>query len=89
MKEQTLVEMKNKVDALIRVLQQVREDQQHLTVLASGTFETVKLLPGYPEAIKALTEKAKEQQHLSDVIGDELQHAANNAIIVEEPKFEV
>ena len=61
MKEQTLVEMKNKVDAIIRVLQQVMDEQQHLTTLAAGTLETVKLMPGYEEAIKTLTEKAKEK----------------------------
>jgi hypothetical protein len=60
MKEQSLVEMKNKVDALIRVLQQVMEEQQHLTVLAAGTLETVKLMPGYDDAIKAMTERAKQ-----------------------------
>jgi len=59
MKEQSLIEMKNKLDATIRVLQQVMDDQQYLRTLAAGTFETVKLLPGYDEAIKALTEKTK------------------------------
>jgi predicted component of type VI protein secretion system len=60
MKEKSLVEMKNKVDALIRVLQQVMEEQQHLTVLAAGTLETVKLMPGYDDAIKTMTERAKQ-----------------------------
>lgn len=60
MKEQTLVEMKNKVEAIIRVLQQVMNEQQHLTTLAAGTLEAVKLMPGYDEAIQKLTEKAKE-----------------------------
>lgn len=60
MKEQTLVEMKNKVEAVIRVLQEVMNEQKHLTTLLTGTFETVKLMPGYAEAIQALTEKAKE-----------------------------
>jgi len=53
--------MKNKVDALIRVLQQVMEEQKHLTVLAAGTLETLKLMPGYGDAIKAMTERAKEE----------------------------
>lgn len=66
MKEQTLIEMKNKVDALIRVLQQVMEEQQHLTVLAAGTLETVKLMPGYDDAIKAMTDKAKEEVKASE-----------------------
>ena len=61
MKEQSLIEMKNKVEALVRVLQQVMNEQQHLTVLASGTLETLKLMPGYDDAIKAMTEKAKEE----------------------------
>ena len=61
MKEQSLVEMKNKVEALIRVLQNVMDEQQHLTVLAAGTLEAVKLMPGYDDAIKAMTEKAKQE----------------------------
>jgi peptidyl-tRNA hydrolase len=61
MKEQTLIEMKNKVDAVIRVLQQIMDEQQHLTALAAGTMQTIKLMPGYDEAIKQLTEKAKEE----------------------------
>jgi hypothetical protein len=66
MKEQTLVEMKKKVDALIRVLQQVMEEQKHLTVLAAGTLETVKLMPGYDDAIKAMTDRAKEEIQKSE-----------------------
>ena len=61
MKEQTLVEMKNKVEALIRILQQVMEEQKHLTVLAAGTLETIKLMPGYDDAIKTMTDRAKEE----------------------------
>jgi hypothetical protein len=65
MKEQTLVEMKNKVEALVRVLQQVMNEQQNLTTLASGTFQTLKLMPGYDEAIKSMTEKAiKEKEEI-------------------------
>ena len=66
MKEQSLVEMKNKVDALIRVLQQVMEEQKHLTVLAAGTLETVKLMPGYDDAIKAMTDRAKEEMQKTE-----------------------
>jgi len=66
MKEQSLVEMKNKVEALIRVLQQVMEEQKHLTVLAAGTLETVKLMPGYDDAIKAMTSRAKEETQKSE-----------------------
>jgi hypothetical protein len=61
MKEQSLIEMKNKVEALTRVLQHVMNEQQHITTLAAGTFETLKLMPGYDDAIKLMTEKAKEE----------------------------
>jgi len=61
MKEQSLIEMKNKVEALTRVLQHVMNEQQHITTLAAGTLETLKLMPGYDDAIKLMTEKAKEE----------------------------
>lgn len=60
MKEQSLIEMKNKLDAVINVMQRIIDDQQHLTTLSAGTLEAVKLMPGYEDAIKALTERAKE-----------------------------
>jgi hypothetical protein len=62
MKEQTLVEMKNKVDALIRLLQQVMSEQQHLTTLAAGTLEVIKLMPGYEDAIKAMTKQVEKEE---------------------------
>jgi len=70
MKEQSLIEIKNKVEALVRVLQQVINEQQHLTTLAAGLLETVKLMPGYDDAIKAMTEKAKEEIHARKVEED-------------------
>jgi hypothetical protein len=69
MKEQTLVEMKNKLDAVIRIIQQVMNEQQHLTTLAAGTLEAVKLMPGYEEAIQTLTDRAKES--LEEKLEDE------------------
>jgi hypothetical protein len=69
MKEQTLVEMKNKLDAVVRIIQQVMNEQQHLTTLAAGTLEAVKLMPGYGEAIQTLTDRAKES--LEEKLEDE------------------
>jgi len=64
MKENTLIEMKNKIEAQSRVLQQIINEISHLRELSVGTFETVKLLPGYDEAIEKLKsniiEKNKE-----------------------------
>ena len=69
MKEQTLVEMKNKVDALVRLLQQVMNEQQHLTTLAAGTLEVIKLMPGYDDAIKAMTKQVeKEEEEAQQIV---------------------
>jgi hypothetical protein len=62
MKEQTLVEMKNKVDAITRVLQQLIYEQDNMRTLSVGMMETIKLMPGYDEAIKQVTEKVMEQE---------------------------
>jgi peptidyl-tRNA hydrolase len=62
MKETTLIEMKNKVEALIRVLQQIMDEQKHLTTLAAGTLEVIKLMPGYDEAIKVMTKQVEKEE---------------------------
>jgi hypothetical protein len=71
MKEQSLIEMKNKLEAIIRVLQQIMNEQQHITTLAAGTLEAVKLMPGYDEAIQKLTEKAKENLEAKEKVSDD------------------
>ena len=62
MKEKTLLEMKKKVDALTNVMRQVFHEVGNLRELSVGTLETLKLMDGYDDAIKALQEKVKEQQ---------------------------
>tara|TARA_Y100000592_G_scaffold66023_1_gene102665 strand:- start:286 stop:522 length:237 start_codon:yes stop_codon:yes gene_type:complete len=61
MKEQTLLEMKNKVEATTRVLQQMINEIMHLRELGVGTLETVKLMPGYEEALEKLKENMLEK----------------------------
>lgn len=61
MKEQTLLEMKNKVEATTRVLQQMINEIMHLRELSIGTLETVKLMPGYEEALEKLKENMLEK----------------------------
>jgi len=61
MKESTLLEMKNKLDAMTRVMQQVINEIAHLRELGVGTLETVKLLPGYENAINELKSKMEEE----------------------------
>ena len=51
MKENTLIEMKNKIEAKNRVIQQIINEISHLRELSVVTFEKVKLQPGYNEAI--------------------------------------
>lgn len=54
MKEQSLIEMKNKVDALSRVMQQIINEITNLRDLSIGTLETLKNMPGYDDAIEKL-----------------------------------
>ncbi|GAG01621.1 unnamed protein product, partial [marine sediment metagenome] len=58
--ESTLLEMQNKIAALTRVVQQMINEINILSTTAMGTLETVKLMPGYKEAIDELKIKAKE-----------------------------
>ena len=60
MKESKLLEMQNKIESLIRVVQQMINELNILSTTAMGTLETVKLMPGYKEAIDELKIKAKE-----------------------------
>ncbi len=69
MKESKLIEMQNKIQALTNVMQQIINEISHLRELSVGTLETVKLLPGYDEAIETLKsnilkEKEKEEKKL-------------------------
>lgn len=61
MKESTLLEMKNKIDAQSRVMQQLINEIMHLRELGVGTLETLKLMPGYEDAIEELKKKMEEE----------------------------
>ena len=52
MKENKLIEMKNKVEALTRVSQHMINELAQIKDLAIGTLETIKNMPDYDEAIK-------------------------------------
>ena len=72
MKESKLLEMQNKIVALTNVMQQVINEISNLRELSVGTYETVKLLPGYDEAIETLKsnlakEKDKEKEKKLEV----------------------
>ena len=49
-----------KIEALTRIMQQVMKENEYLRNLAVGTFETIKLMPGYEEAMNSLKEKVQK-----------------------------
>ena len=61
MKEQTLLEMKKKVEALTRLMQHVLQELTHLRELGVWSLETLKLMPGYEDAIEKLKVKMEEE----------------------------
>ena len=50
--------LEKKIDALIRVVQQLLDENAYLKDLSVGTLETIKLMPDYDKAIEELKEKA-------------------------------
>jgi len=51
--------LEKKIEALIRVVQQILDENNYLKDLAVGTLETVKNMEGYEQAIEKLKEKVK------------------------------
>jgi hypothetical protein len=74
MKENKLIEMKNKVDAMARVMQQLITEIQFTREVAVGSLETIKKMPGYDEALEQLknevTEKPSETEKVESVETD-------------------
>ena len=60
MKESKLIEMQRQIQTLGNIADRLIQEIGHLKDLSVGTLETVKLLPGYKEAIKELV-KTKYQ----------------------------
>lgn len=61
MKEKTLIEIKNQVEGVKKVLQHVVNEITNLRELGVGTLETLKLMPGYDQAIKDLRKNMEDQ----------------------------
>ena len=68
MKESTLLEMKNKIESIGRVLQHLLTETTNLRDLSVGTLETLKLMPGYDEAIEQLKERLTNKDKDKDGI---------------------
>tara|TARA_A100001388_G_scaffold101054_1_gene73652 strand:- start:324 stop:539 length:216 start_codon:yes stop_codon:yes gene_type:complete len=71
--------MKNKIDAMTNVVQQLINEITHLRELSIGTLETIKLMPDYEDAIEAL------KKQMEDNI-KEKQKAKQNGIIEQDTK---
>ena len=57
MKDSKLVEMKNKIEAMTRVLQQLINEVGQLRDLSIGTLETIKKMPSYKKALETLKDE--------------------------------
>ena len=66
MKESTLLEMKNKIESIGRILQHLINENNHLRELSVGTLEALKLMPGYDEAIEKLKESLTNKEEEKD-----------------------
>jgi hypothetical protein len=64
MKENILIEMRNKIDALTRVMQQVIYDVNETKDLSRGTLEVLKKIPGYKEAVDELKTEIEKVQEI-------------------------
>jgi len=62
MKESTLLDMKKKIESIGRILQHLINETTHLRELGVGTLETIKLMPGYEEALGKLKEQIKQNE---------------------------
>lgn len=56
--------MRNKVDALTRVIQQIIYDINETKDLSRGTLEVLKKLPGYKKAVDELKTEIEKVQEI-------------------------
>jgi|TARA_A100000172_G_scaffold22231_1_gene12628 gas vesicle protein len=62
MKEQTLIEMKNKIQSLTNVAQHMMNELEYLRTVSMGTLETIKHMPDYEEALGKIKEKINKEK---------------------------
>ena len=61
MREQTIIEMKNKIESLTRVMQGLINEINSIKDFSIGTIETLQLMPGYDKAIEKLKKRVSEE----------------------------
>ena len=68
MKENILIEMRNKIDALTRVMQRVIYDVNETKDLSRGTLEVLKKIPGYKKAVDELKTEIEKVQEIKKTV---------------------
>ena len=61
MKEQTLMNMKHDMGKIAEAVHNNIQNIVHINTLTQGLLETIKLMPGYKEAIDKLLENQAKQ----------------------------
>ena len=61
MKESKLIEMQKKIESLGRLAELLLQEVSTLKTLSYGMHETLKLIPGYEQAIEQIKEKVAEE----------------------------
>ena len=60
--------LEKKIEALVRAIQQLLDENAYLKDLSVGTLETVKLMNSYEEAIEKLKEKLANETGESEEV---------------------
>jgi hypothetical protein len=60
--------LEKKIEALVRAVQQLLDENAYLKDLSVGTLETVKLMNSYEEAIEKLKEKLANETSESEEV---------------------
>ncbi len=76
MKEQTLLEMKNKIETLGLINQRLISELNQTATIALGVLETIKNMPGYDKAIERVKEQAAKQASEAKAL-DSLEETSN------------
>ena len=66
MKEETLIQIKNKVERLEQTMQQVIQELYNLKNLSVGTLETIKRMPQYDKALDKLKKDSEQEKKQKD-----------------------
>ena len=59
--------LEKKLQATINIIKQLLDENAYLKDLAVGSLETIKLMPGYDDALEKLKQKLKEDGEKENV----------------------